>query len=133
MRIVFIEIRNYRGIKKLDWAPTSHVNCLIGAGDSTKTTILDAIELALNPRSYVFADDSDFFDLNFNDPITITVTLAGLPSEFKSEDRYGMHLRGWNVKDSRIEDEPDVNIEDALSIRVTIDKSLEARWSIFNH
>lgn len=132
MRIAFIEIHNYRGIKKLDWAPTAHVNCLIGPGDSTKTTILDAIELALNPRSYVFADDSDFFDLDFSKPVEITVTLTGLPSDFRSDDRYGMYLRGWNAKDSKIEDEPDVNLEDALSVRVAIDQSLEARWSIFN-
>ena len=132
MRIVLIEIQNYRGIKKLDWAPSAHVNCLIGPGDSTKTTILDAIELALNPRSYVFADDSDFFELDFNKPITITITLTGLPAVFRSDDRYGMHLRGWNAKDSKIEDEPNVNLEDALSVRVTIGQSLEARWSILN-
>jgi putative ATP-dependent endonuclease of the OLD family len=132
MRIVFIEIQNYRGIKKLDWAPTAHVNCLIGPGDSTKTTILDAIELVLNPRSYVFADDSDFFDLDVEKPIIITVTLSNLPSGFKSDDRYGMHLRGWNAQDSTVEDEPNENLEDALSVRVKIDRSLEARWSIFN-
>ncbi len=132
MRIVFVEIRNYRGIRKLDWAPAAAVNCLIGPGDSTKTTILDAIELALYPRSYVFADDSDFFDLGVNEPVKITITLAGLPSEFKSDDRYGTHLRGWNAQESKIEDESGEGLEDALSVRVTIDRSLEARWSIFN-
>lgn len=133
MRIVFVEIRNFRGIKKLEWAPASAVNCLIGPGDSTKTTILDAIELALNPRSYMLADDSDFFDLDFDKPIKVIVTLAGLPSEFRSDDRYGMHLRGWNAQEIKVEDEPDEKLEDALSIRVMIDKSLEARWSIFNN
>lgn len=132
MRIVFVEIQNFRGIKKLDWAPAMTVNCLIGPGDSTKTTILDAVELALNPRSYMLADDSDFFDLDFDKPIKIIVTLAGLPSEFRSEDRYGMYLRGWNAPETKVEDEPGANLEDALSIRVMIDKSLEARWSIFN-
>ena len=132
MRIVFVEIRNFRGIKKLDWAPMMAVNCLIGPGDSTKTTILDAIELALNPRSYMFADDSDFFDLDFDKPIKITVTLASLPTEFKMDDRYGMHLRGWNAQETKIEDEPYQKLEYALSIRVVIDKTLEARWSIFN-
>jgi putative ATP-dependent endonuclease of the OLD family len=132
MRIAFVEIRNFRGIRELDWAPEAAINCLIGPGDSTKTTILDAIELALNPRSYVFADDSDFFDLDFDNPIKITVTLADLSSVFKSDERYGMHLRGWNTNTSQVEDEPAEGLEYALSIRVTIDKSLEARWSIFN-
>ena len=133
MRIVFVEIRHFRGIEKLDWTPAAAVNCLIGPGDSTKTTILDAIELALNPRSYVFTtDDSDFFDLDVDKPIKITVTLAGLPSEFTSDDRYGMYLRGWNGQASKLEDEPSKGLEDALSFRVTVDKSLEVRWSIFN-
>ncbi|NKE73731.1 ATP-dependent nuclease [Candidatus Manganitrophus noduliformans] len=132
MRIVFVEIRNFRGIKELDWAPAPTVNCLIGPGDSTKTAILDAVELALNPRYYQFADDSDFFDLNVNNSINITVTLAGLPSKFKSDDRYGMYLRGWNDQESKVYDEPGEGLEDALSVRVMIDDSLEARWSIFN-
>jgi putative ATP-dependent endonuclease of OLD family len=132
MRIVFIEIENFRGIKSLRWAPSARVNCLIGPGDSTKTTILDAIELALNPRSYQFADDSDFYDLNSDVPIKITVTLADLPVAFKADDRYGLHLRGWDDTGKALVDEPKPSLEDALSLRVTIASSLEARWSIFN-
>jgi predicted ATP-dependent endonuclease of OLD family len=60
MRIVYVEVDNFRGIS-LRWQPGPRVNCLIGPGDSTKTTVLDAIELAMNPRSYAIADDSDFF------------------------------------------------------------------------
>ena len=132
MRIVYVEIRNLRGIRELTWAPGAGVNCLIGPGDSTKTTILDGIELALNPRSYVFSDDSDFFNLDVDNSIEITITLASLPSEFRSDDRYGMYLRGWNEQASKVDDEPGEGLEDALSVRLTIDKSLEARWSIFN-
>lgn len=132
MRIVYVEIENFRGIKKLEWAPAARVNCLIGPGDSTKTTVLDAIEIALNPRSYLFADDSDFFNLEIKAPIKIIVTLGSLPSEFKADDRYGLHLRGWNAQQSIIEDEADEGLEDVLSLRVMIDGSLEARWSIFN-
>jgi len=132
MRIALVEIENFRGIRELSWPPGPGVNCLIGPGDSTKTTILDAIELALNPRSYLFADDSDFFDLDVDKPINITVSLVGLPPAFIADDRYGMHLRGWNANESKIEDESGDGLQDALSIRVTIDESLEARWHIFN-
>ncbi|MET4803889.1 AAA family ATPase [Bradyrhizobium sp. LB11.1] len=132
MRIVYLEVQNFRGIKSLVWAPAAGMNCLIGPGDSTKTTILDAIELCLNPRSYSFADDCDFFDLDIEKPLRITVTLAGLPGDFKAEDRYGLHLRGWNQAASKIEDESGAGLEDALSITVVIDQSLEARWSIHN-
>src|SRR5260370_40044880 len=127
MRIVFVEIENFRGIKKLEWAPAADINCLIGPGDSTKTTILDAIELALNPRSYQFADDSDFFELDHKQTVKITVTLAGLPPEFKADDHYGLHLRSWNHGTLKIEDEPREGLEEALSQRVIIDATLVAR------
>ena len=132
MRIVYLEIQNFRGIKSLAWAPAPGMNCFIGPGDSTKTTVLDAIELCLNPRSYIFADDCDFFDLDVEHPVRIAVTLAGLPAEFITEDRYGLHLRGWNQVAARIEDESGNGLEDALTIKVVIDRSLEARWSIHN-
>jgi len=45
-----------RTLKSLRWSPDAGINCLIGPGDSTKTTILDVIELCLNPsRTAVFA------------------------------------------------------------------------------
>jgi putative ATP-dependent endonuclease of OLD family len=132
VRIVQIDIQNFRGIRKLAWSPAAGINCLIGPGDATKTTVLDAIELALNPRSYPFADDSNFFDLDVGQPIKITVTLAGLPVEFKADDCYGLYLRGWDAERRVLNDEPGDGLEDALSLRVAIDGSLEARWSIFN-
>jgi hypothetical protein len=118
MYIVHIDIRNFRGIKRLAWLPAAGVNCLVGSGDTTKTTILDAIELALNPRWYPFADDSDFFDLDVEQTIKITVTLAGLPADFKADDQYGLHLRGWDAQQGTLKDEPGEGLEDALSLRL---------------
>lgn len=132
MRIVLLEIKNFRGIKELTWAPAPRVNCLIGPGDSTKTTILDAIELGLSPRSYLFADDTDFYGLVVDRPIEITVTLAGLPVEFVTEGNYGLFLRGWNKAENELHDEPRAGMEETLSIRLVIDRTLEARWSIYN-
>lgn len=132
MRIALIEVENYRGIRQLRWAPSPGVNCLIGPGDSTKTTVLDAIELCLNPKPNHLADDCDFFDLDVGNRLRITVTLVDLPEEFKAIDRYGLYLRGWNVATATVEDEPAVGLLSALSIRVEVDESLEAHWSIFN-
>ena len=133
LKIAHIEVRNFRGIQKMDWSPEPGINCLIGPGDSTKTTVLDAIELALNPRSLFVGEDTDFYNLNCTVPITIIITLTGLPTEFYSDERYGLHLRGWDASKKVLNDEPKTGCEDALSIRVTIDpESLEGRWSIFN-
>lgn len=91
------------------------------------------MELALNPRSYSFADDSDFYDLDYDQPINIVVTIGGLPREFSSDDRYGMHLRGWNEEASEIEDEPGAGLQNVLSLCVTVDRTHEARWSLYNN
>ena len=132
MRIRQIEIRNFRGIRELCWAPGQSMNCLIGPGDSTKTTVLDAIELALNPRGYFLGDDADFYNLDVEQPVAITLTLGDLPTEFLAENKYGLQLRGWNAAAQQLHDEPDGSLEEVLSLRITIDRSLEARWSLFN-
>lgn len=46
-RIRKIEIANFRGIQQLVWCPSPGINCLIGTGDSGKSTVLDAIDLCL--------------------------------------------------------------------------------------
>jgi predicted ATP-dependent endonuclease of OLD family len=50
VRIRKIEIKHFRSICSLDWNPVDGVNCLIGPGDSGKSTILDAIDLCLGAR-----------------------------------------------------------------------------------
>lgn len=107
------------------------MNCLIGPGDSTKTTILDAIELALNPRPQHLAADTDFHNLDFTRPARVTITVIGLPDAFRSEARYGLHLRGWDEVAGELHDEPQDGFDDALSIRVDLDPTtLEGRWSL---
>jgi hypothetical protein len=134
MKIARVEIRNFRGIQKMDWSPERGLNCLIGPGDSTKTTVLDAIELVLNPRTNFVADETDIYCLN--EPpaeASITLTLVSLPAEFHADNRYGLHLRGWDENSKKIVDEPGPGLEAALSIKTTIDpETLEGRWSIYN-
>jgi hypothetical protein len=109
------------------------MNCLIGPGDSTKTTILDAIDITLNPRSNYLGDDTDFYNLDLTAPARVTVTVVGMPSDFSADNRYGLYLRGWDSVSKTVLDEPAVGLIDALSIRVEIDPTtLEGRWSIFN-
>ena len=75
-QIRHVEIRNFRVVKHLIWKPTPGLNCLIGAGDSGKSTILEAIDLALGARrSYSFSD-ADFNGLNTDTPIEIFVTIG---------------------------------------------------------
>lgn len=135
MRIVRVEIVNFRGIKQLIWHPSPGTNCLVGPGDSGKTTILDAIELAFAPRNSVTLDDTDFYDIDPRaNPIAITVTIGDLPTEFLKEDRYGYYLRGWDESSWRLEDEPDEarGLECVLSVKFTADHTLEGEWALLN-
>ncbi|MEY9396361.1 putative ATP-dependent endonuclease of OLD family [Bradyrhizobium japonicum] len=135
MRIVRVEIINFRGIKQISWHPAPETNCLVGPSDSGKTTVIDAIELAFAPRnSLTFDTDIYAVDPKAN-PIAITVTIGDLPTEFLKEDRYGHYLRGWDEAGKKLEDDPDEEqsgLEHALSIRLTVDHSLEAEWTLYD-
>ena len=62
MKLRQISIRNYKGIKELDFSINETFICLIGVGDSGKSTLIDAIELVFTSRRSVEFDDSDFFN-----------------------------------------------------------------------
>jgi putative ATP-dependent endonuclease of the OLD family len=130
MKIRHIVIEHFRGINSLDWYPQNEVICLIGAGDSRKSTIIDAIDLVLSPRSYVSFDDSDFFQLVTDKPLTITVSVTGIPPELTKDSKFGLRLCGYNK--GACHDEFSDGDEPMLTIRLTVDKSLEPEWSVIN-
>ena len=63
MRIKNVSIKNFRGIKQADLTfPDSQRRiCLIGPGDSTKSTVLTAIRYALWPIWNLSVSSSDFY------------------------------------------------------------------------
>ena len=77
-RIRRLIISNFRSIQALDWVPAPGINCLIGPGDSGKSSILDAIDLCVGARRGGTFGDMDFFALNVDVPITISVTTVSL-------------------------------------------------------
>ncbi len=89
MRIKHVEIRNFRGIKSLCWTVKKDFNCIIGPGDTCKTTILSALDYALSLRSGMFFNDSDFFNqdvamiLSFKSRL-----LIGMKRIWKSDDSF---------------------------------------------
>ncbi|WP_230598550.1 AAA family ATPase [Xanthomonas albilineans] len=61
MKIRQLKILNFRGICKLEWdLPNEKTFCLIGKGDSTKTTVLEAIRCVFSPQWNHAFNDSDF-------------------------------------------------------------------------
>ncbi|MFK4064085.1 ATP-dependent nuclease [Brucella anthropi] len=125
-----IDIRNFRGIKNLSWTPSPGFNCLIGPGDSCKTTVLDAIDLCLGARRNVAFTDADFHNIDVSQTISITVILGALEDALKSIDAYGDFLCGYSASDNDIEDEPASGLETALCLRLIVAQDLEPVWSL---
>jgi putative ATP-dependent endonuclease of OLD family len=131
-QIRHIHIKNFRVIKELEWLPKPGLNCLIGPGDSGKSTVLDAIDLALGARrSYPFTD-ADFFQLDTINPIEIWVTLGALNEQLKNIDSYGMFLRSFNAISSEISDEPQAGQEIVLTVKLTVGQDLDADWLLYS-
>lgn len=131
MKIRHIGIKNFRGIKELDWKIAGDFICLIGAGDSTKSTILEAIEYALSPRWNITFEDTDFYDLDVNQKIEINLTFGQFADEFLSDQKYGQFLRGWSVQDG-FNDEPKESDEIVLTLSLQVTKDFEPKWLIVN-
>lgn len=132
MKLRHLSIQNFRGIKSLSWRITDDFNCLIGPGDTGKSTILAAIDYALSPRSFLPLDDSDFFDQNFENDIVIQATLCDWDEtreEVKGlfqESRFGQWKCG--LSDKGPVPEPQANGLVALSVCLAISKTLEPEW-----
>jgi len=131
MLVRHVEIRNFRGLREISWFPKQGVNCLIGPGDSGKSTILDAIDLAMGARrQYVFSD-SDFHLYDISKDIDIRVTVGQLSNNLMNI-RYGHFHRGFNSTNTTISDEPATSDEVVLTLRLHVQDDLEPVWSLYS-
>tara|TARA_Y100000296_G_scaffold57383_1_gene65857 strand:- start:23046 stop:24752 length:1707 start_codon:yes stop_codon:yes gene_type:complete len=131
MKIRSIAIKNFRGIKQLDWSlPATDIFCLIGKGDSSKSTILEAIRYAFYPQWNLALSDADFYQCKVENSIVVEVTIGELTEEFCSLNKYGNYLRGWETEARKLTDEPDDHLENVLTVQLTVDKDLEPKWVV---
>ena len=131
MRIRHLSVRNFRGIRELDWpVPDRNAVCLIGRGDSTKSTILEALRRVFHAQWNLSFDDADFHLCDTSNPITIDAILGDLPDVFRDLEKYGHWLCGWNAEALARTDEPGDGLEDALRIRLTVGDDLEPAWFV---
>lgn len=133
MFITNLEIEHFRGVKKsnIKFPLDSRIICMIGAGDSTKSTILKAVEWICYPSWNLMASDNDFFECDTSAPIVLRGTFKELPSKLISEDKYGLYLRKPHVLLTPGEDDEPENLENlCLTIQLTIDKTLEPKWEV---
>jgi len=139
-KIIHLDINNYRGIRHLhlDFKPDQNLICLIGRGDSGKTTILNAISSTLSPSWNLSFYDTDFYNGDTSKNIEITASLIDFPDRFSDEIKsFGLYVRGFSKQNNTIID--DVIYEElsedlipVLTIKLTVDSSLEPQWVVTN-
>ena len=108
------------------------MNCLIGPGDSGKTSVLDAIDLCIGTRRTAQFSDVDFHNLDIEKPITIAVTIGELPDPLRSMEPFANFLRGYDASTETVEDEPKEDWETVLTVLLTISSDLEPAWSLYS-
>lgn len=102
--------------------------CLIGVGDSAKTTVLDAVEAALSPRWMTF-NEADFHHANTAEDIEVEVTIGELSRALLSDGRFGLYLRGLSPT-GELNDEPGDADTPVLTVRLSVDATMEPVWSL---
>lgn len=128
-KIIELEIKNFRGIKSFSQKFIGNVVCLIGRGDSSKTTVLEAIKAALSPRWNHAFYDTDFYQLATDEPIEITISLAEIPDSLQPESKFGLYLRTVDTEGNISEDIGEEG-EAVLTIQLTVSDTLEPSWKV---
>ena len=134
MRIRHIKIRNFRGIKSLSWHVKGDFCCIIGPGDTCKTTILTALDYALSPRTSLSFEDSDFFNLDVDQDIVIQVTLTDWDEtqpdirKFFQESKFAQYKCGLDESGPLLEPREGGTV--AVSVSLCVDRNLEPKWFV---
>lgn len=131
MQIRRLDIENFRGIKNSTWIipPNRELICLIGPGDSGKTTILDALYLTLGDRYLLNISDTDFYNCDSSTPICIRAVVTDLPQELLKESAFGLHMSGIDDAGAIYQD-PSDEITPCLIIQLKIDSTHEPIWTV---
>ena len=129
-----LSIRNFRGLKEFDQVFDTGLTCIIGRGDSGKSTILDAINYVFSSSWGIHFNDSDFYNCDMTNPIVIEGTVTGVPEKLLSQ--YAAHVRGilpnGDICDD-MEDPEAAELVSALTIRLTVTKDLEPSWDVVSN
>jgi putative ATP-dependent endonuclease of the OLD family len=119
MRVRMLTIRRFRGIEELTFFPTSR-NVLVGPNNAGKSTVLEALDLALHPgvgRPRAVPTEVDYYDRDPGPGFEIEVVVGDLSDTFLAESAEA--LEGWRVEHRDVVPELDgVGIEPCIRLRV---------------
>jgi hypothetical protein len=124
-----LRVEHFRGIEYVDWIINRRLIGLVGAGDSTKTTLLDAVGLVLNPSYNPQFTDADFFALDLIKNIVIEAVVTHLPDNLVKESQLGKDRSGI-MPDGTLVHDPVDETEECLAIRLTVTPALDPTWEV---
>lgn len=124
-----LTIKNFRGIKSCDWKIDNRLVALVGAGDSAKTTLLDAVGLVLSPNYSPQFTDADFYNFDTTEPVTIEAVVTELPDALVKESQLGKDRSGL-MPDGTLVHDPVDEADECLIIRLTVTSDLEPLWEV---
>lgn len=124
-----LRIEHFRGIESAEWAINQRLIGLVGAGDSTKTTLLDAIGLVLSPNYNPQFTDADFYGLDLSRDIVIEAAVTDLPDNLVKESQLGKERSGV-MPDGTLVHDPVDEAEECLVVRLTVTPELDPTWEV---
>lgn len=124
-----LRIEHFRGIESATWSIGRHLVGLVGPGDSTKTTLLDAIGLVLSRSNTTQFKDADFFAFDLTKNIVIEAVVTCLPDALVKESQLGKDRSGI-MPDGTLVHDPVDGAEECLIVRLTVTPELDSTWEV---
>ena len=129
-----LKISHFRGIDSFEQSFSNGITCIIGRGDSCKSTILDAIAYTFAQSWSLRLNDSDFYNCDPSSPIIIEGTVSDIPDDLIV--KYHNHLRGI-TSDGRLIDDMEsddaIEAQEVLTVRLSVSKDLEPSWDMVSY
>ena len=129
-----LKISHFRGIDSFEQSFSNRITCIIGRGDSCKSTILDAIAYTFAQSWSLRLNDSDFYKCDPSSPIIIEGTVSDIPDDLI--EKYHNHLRGI-TSDGRLIDDMEsddaIEAQEVLTVRLSVSRDLEPSWDVVSY
>ena len=129
-----LKISHFRGIDSFEQSFSNRITCIIGRGDSCKSTILDAIAYTFAQSWSLRLNDSDFYNCDPSSPIIIEGTVSDIPDDLI--EKYHNHLRGI-TSDGRLIDDMEsddaIEAQEVLTVRLSVSRDLEPSWDVVSY
>lgn len=129
-----LKISHFRGIKSFEQLFSDGITCIIGRGDSCKSTILDAIAYVFAQSWSIRLNDSDFYMCDTSSPIIIEGAVSDIPEDLVV--KYCNHLRGITTDGKLIDDMESneaIDAQNVLTVRLTVGNDLEPSWEMVSY